>query len=164
MNNIQDGRLDLSTLKYVPFATEKIGELMLLPGDLLFNRTNSYELVGKMAVFREREPYTFASYLIRVRVHPSLAVPEYVNVYFGSSVCRRTQIEPYITRQTNQANFNGTKLKEILVPTPSVAEQQRIVAKVEHLMKLCDALEASLRRAEDQAAKLVEAVVQELVA
>lgn len=162
MNNIQDGRLDLSSLKYVPSNTDKLEQLMLAPGDLLFNRTNSYELVGKMAVFRESEPYTFASYLISVRLDFASAIPEYVNVYFGSSVCRRTQIEPHITRQTNQANFNGTKLKDILVPVPSVDEQKRIVAKLEKLMKVCDDLEASLRRAEEQASRLVDAVVQEL--
>jgi type I restriction enzyme S subunit len=164
MNNIQDARLDLSSLKYVPINTEKLDELMLAQGDLLFNRTNSRELVGKMAVFREPLPYTFASYLIRVRPKAALVLSEYVNLYFASGVCRRTQIEPHITEQTNQANFNGTKLKEITVPTPPLAEQKRIVAKFEQLMKLCDDLEAKLRRAEDRASKLVEAVVQEMVA
>jgi len=163
MNNIQHGRLDLSSLKYVPSDTEKLNELTLMPGDLLFNRTNSYELVGKMAVFREGGEYTFASYLIRVRLDPALAIPEYVNLYFGSSVCRRTQIEPHITRQTNQANFNGTKLKDAAVPTPSIGEQKRIVAKVDQLMRLCDELETNLHRAEDRAAQLVAAVVEELL-
>jgi type I restriction enzyme, S subunit len=137
---------------------------MLAPGDLLFNRTNSYELVGKMAVFSETAPYTFASYLIRVRLHEAKALPEYVSIYFGSSVCRRTQIDPHITQQTNQANFNGTKLKEIAVPTPSLEEQKRIVAKLDVLMKVCDELEAKLRHAEGRAAKLAEAAVRELVA
>jgi type I restriction enzyme S subunit len=164
MNNIQDGRLDLSSLKYVPTKTEKLSELMLAPGDLLFNRTNSYELVGKMAVFREAGRFTFASYLIRVRLDAAAAVPEYINLYFGSGVCRRTQVEPHITRQTNQANFNGTKLKEIRVPTPSFDEQHAIVARVEQLMKVCDELEARLTRAEERASQLVEAVVRDLVA
>ena len=162
MNNIQDGRLDLASLKYVPETMEGLPGLLMEPGDLLFNRTNSYELVGKMAVFREKAKYTFASYLIRVRLN-ALVVPEYVNSFFGSWTCRVTQIEPNVTKQTNQANFNGTKLKEILVPVPPLAEQKRIVAKVDHLMKLCDELEAKLRRSEDRASKLVEAVVQEMV-
>ena len=163
MNNIQGGQLDLTVLKYVAENIDGMPDLLLAAGDLLFNRTNSFELVGKMAVFREAKKYTFASYLIRVRLN-ALAVPEYVNHYFGSWTCRTTQIEPNVTKQTNQANFNGTKLKGILVPLPPVAEQKRIVAKVEQLIKLCDALEAALRRSEDRAAKLVEAVVQEMVA
>ena len=115
-----------------------------------------------MAVFREKTKHTFASYLIRVRLN-NLALPEYVNDFFGSLTCRVTQIEPNVTVQTNQANFNGTKLKDILVPVPPLAEQKRIVAKVDHLMKLCDELEAKLRRAEDRASRLVEAVVGEMV-
>jgi type I restriction enzyme, S subunit len=55
-------------------------------------------------------------------------------------------------------------LRSFPIPFPPLAEQKRIVAKVEHLMKLCDALEAALRRREDRAAKLAEAVVQEMVA
>lgn len=158
MNNIQDGKLSVDALKYVPADTENLDSLMLEPGDLLFNRTNSYELVGKMAVFRELGPFTFASYLIRARVDRTAAVPEYINIYFGSRVCRRTQIEPHITRQTNQANFNGTKLKDVSVPTPDVEEQMRIVTRVDELMALCDHLEAKLRRADDAASRAAAAM------
>ncbi len=148
MNNVQDGRLDTRSLKYVPEDTEGLSDLLLAPGDLLFNRTNSYELVGKMAVFRENGRWTFASYLIRVRLSDQ-ADPAYVNLYFGSSLCRSTQIEPYITKQTNQANFNGTKLKGVLVPLPPLAEQKRIVAKVDQLMGLIDELEAKQTKKRD---------------
>ncbi|MDX2055009.1 MAG: restriction endonuclease subunit S [Polyangiaceae bacterium] len=61
--------------------------------------------------------------------------------------------------KVNQAQLSATR-----IAVPPLAEQKRIVARVEHLMKLCDDLEAKLRRAEDRASKLVEAVVQELVA
>jgi type I restriction enzyme S subunit len=71
MGNIQDGRIDLSALKFVPVEAEGLPDLLLAPGDLLFNRTNSFELVGKTAVFRETLPCTFASYLIRVRLTAS---------------------------------------------------------------------------------------------
>jgi type I restriction enzyme S subunit len=60
--------------------------------------------------------------------------------------------------------INKSKWERLPVPLPPLAEQKRIVAKVEQLMKLCDALEAALRRREDRAAKLAEAVVQEMVA
>ena len=62
------------------------------------------------------------------------------------------------------ASINMTQLKNCPMPVPPLAEKQRIVAKVEQLMKLCDAIEAKLRRAEAAAAKLVEAVVAEMVA
>jgi len=161
MNNIQDGRLDLDTLKYVPKTTEGLPGLLLREGDLLFNRTNSYELVGKMAVFRDSSTYTFASYLIRVRVGAT-TLPEYVNCYFGSSLCRQTQIEPNITKQTNQANFNGTKLKAVLVPLPPLAEQKRIVARVDQLMALIDELEAKQTREREVGARFTQASLEAL--
>ncbi len=60
--------------------------------------------------------------------------------------------------------IKASKLRQLAVPLAPLAEQKRIVAKVEHLMKLCDDLESKLRRAEDRASKLVEAVVQRVVA
>jgi hypothetical protein len=161
MNNIQAGRLELSSLKYVPASTDNLSALTLADGDLLFNRTNSYELVGKMAVFRQPGEYTFASYLIRVRLQDT-ALPEYVNAYFGTLICRQTQIEPQVTRQTNQANFNGTKLKEVAIPLPPLAEQKRIVAKVDELMALIDELEAKQTKKRELGARLTKSALDAL--
>ena len=75
MGNITtDGRIDDADLKYLPAEHEEFPALLLADGDLLFNRTNSAELVGKSAVYRGRpDPCSFASYLIRVRTLPDAA-------------------------------------------------------------------------------------------
>ena len=65
---------------------------------------------------------------------------------------------------TAQPKMNQSKMNLIPVALPPLAEQTRIIAKVEHLMKLCDDLEAKLRVVDETAGKLVEAVVAELVA
>jgi type I restriction enzyme S subunit len=65
MNNLQDDGWDLSDLKYIQLSDKEVENLRLIPGDILFNRTNSKELVGKCAVFRESGDWVFASYLIR---------------------------------------------------------------------------------------------------
>lgn len=83
MGNIQDGSLDLSDLKYIAVDREIEG-LLLEDGDLLFNRTNSPELVGKSAIYHGDAPTTFASYLIRVRFHPDIVDPEFVNYWINS--------------------------------------------------------------------------------
>lgn len=97
----------------------------------------------------------------RMRVNPRVE-PRYLMVALNSNICR-LQAEAAnhgITRtRINLANF-----KAVWVPLPPLAEQRRIVAKVDQLMALCDALEAGLRRKEQAAAKLAEAVVAELVA
>lgn len=78
MNNIQRGRVVLDNLKIVPRTIDGLPDLYLDAGNLLFNRTNSYELVGKTGIFLgPSRQYTFASYLIRVRLIDGVC-PDYV--------------------------------------------------------------------------------------
>jgi type I restriction enzyme S subunit len=142
MGNLFDGRINYRNLKYVADDIDDLPRLFLKTNDLIFNRTNSYELVGKMSIFEgDHDTFTFASYLIRVTLFAQWVNPYYINLYFQSSLCRRYQIEPKITVQTNQANFNGTKLKSILVPLPPLEEQNRIVESVNNLILRCNLLE-----------------------
>ncbi|MBN1208669.1 MAG: restriction endonuclease subunit S [Myxococcaceae bacterium] len=165
MNNLQGGQIVFNPLRYISRETEDIDALMLEPGDILFNRTNSYELVGKTAVFLgQPHTYTFASYLIRASVLTGLDSARFLNLYFCTPAFRATQLEPGIVQQNGQANFNGSKLRSVWVPVPPLAEQKRIVAKVDQFMALCDTLESKLRDAEQGAQRLAEAMVAEMVA
>ncbi|WP_316347323.1 restriction endonuclease subunit S [Desulfuromonas acetoxidans] len=163
MNNIDGGRVHHSNLKYVGSDIKDLPKLYLKQGEILFNRTNSYELVGKAGVFEGNDDkFTFASYLIRASLFQEEIVPAFVNYALNSSYFRITQIEPEITQQCGQANFNGTKLKNTLVPLPSRAEQKRIVAKVDQLMTLCDKLEAKLNQAKQHSEKLMESTLRQV--
>lgn len=161
MGNItSEGKLLYSNLKYVSSQIADLPKLYLQNGDLVFNRTNSYELVGKSAVFENSEPYTLASYLIRVRF-PMLIQPKFIASYINSKICRETQLEPQIIQQNGQANFNGTKLSNILIPLPPLSEQTRIVQKLDELMQYCNELEASIKQSEAQNEKLLQQVLRE---
>ena len=161
MNNIQSGKVLLENLKYVKATIEDLPRLYLKNDDLLFNRTNSYELVGKAGIFKgESDKLTFASYLIRVQFSEFVSV-DFANYYINSIQCRETQIEPDIIQQNGQANFNGTKLKNIIVPLPPLAEQKRIVEKLEKLMKYCDELEANIRESKERAESLLQVALKE---
>lgn len=163
MNNIQNGKLIFDGFKYVASSIKDLPRLYLQDGDLLFNRTNSYELVGKTGLFRsEINSYTFASYLIRVVLLQDYIYPEFINLALNSPYFRRTQIEPEIVQQCGQANFNGTKLQNTLLPIPPLAEQKRIVAKIDQLMALCDTLETHLHETQEKARALAAAVVGQL--
>jgi type I restriction enzyme S subunit len=131
MGNIVGGRLDLSDLKYLPKDHHEFPELLLIPGDMLFNRTNSAELVGKTAVYEglPRE-CSFASYLLRVRL--TNYEPTLLSAYINSPAGREW-IDSVVNQQVGQANVNGSKLRELEVPVPPVPEQHRIVAKLEAL-------------------------------
>jgi type I restriction enzyme S subunit len=161
MNNIIEGKIDFDKLKYVKKTISDLPNLFLVNGDLLFNRTNSYELVGKSGVYKERDNImTFASYLIRVQFS-SFISPEYINYYINSSICRSTQIEPDIIQQNGQANFNGSKLKNIICPIPPLNEQKRIVKKAEDLLQLCDELDKEIKQNQKLSQQLLQSALKE---
>lgn len=162
MGNIQNGLVIWGHEKRIPSDAEHLPNLYLKRFDILYNRTNSAELVGKTGIYLgEDECRTFASYLIRLR--PSLAStdPRFLNLAMNAPDFRRTQIVPLIKKQTGQANVSGTALKNMLVPIPPYAEQKRIVAKVDELMALCDRLEASLAAGETARSRLLDALLHE---
>ncbi|MFZ4774807.1 MAG: restriction endonuclease subunit S, partial [Terrimicrobiaceae bacterium] len=137
--------------------------LYLKTDDILFNRTNSYELVGKTGIYTgPDDKATFASYLIRIRLPDTLLFPPFYSVAMNAPYFRQTQIEPEVVQQCGQANFNGTKLASTVVPLPPLAEQRRIVTKVDQLMALVDALETQLTASRATAANLLQAIVSEL--
>jgi type I restriction enzyme S subunit len=132
MGNIRDGQLDLTDLKFIASSSE-IVRLLLEPGDLLFNRTNSPELVGKSAVYRGETPTTFASYLIRVRFHPEVAIPEFAN-YWINSAWGRAWANLAKTDGVSQSNINGSKLSLMPIPLPPIEEQRVIVVRATQLL------------------------------
>lgn len=127
MGNIQDGELDLSNLKYLPVDHDEFPCLHLQDGDLLFNRTNSPDLVGKTAVYRSQiSPCSFASYLIGVRFSSGY-IPEIASAFINSAYGRRW-IKSVVVQQVGQANVNGSKLSALAVPVPPFKEQQEIIS------------------------------------
>lgn len=161
MNNIQKGILDYSNLKYVSPDIKDLPKLYLQKYDILFNRTNSYELVGKTALFEgNNNEYTFASYLIRVCLFKNYINPKYVTYYLNSQLFRKLQIEPLIIQQCGQANYSGDKLKNVLIPIPPKEEQARIVEKVDELMQLCDKLENENSNAQKFSSELLQSIMQ----
>lgn len=160
MGNIQGGRLVDENLKYVDPSIDDLPSLYLKTNDVLFNRTNSYELVGKSGIFTGPDDMaTFASYLIRIRFPTKLTCPSFFNLALNAPYFRKTQIEPEVVQQCGQANFNGTKLASTVVPFPPLAEQKRIVAKVDQLMAILDELEAQLIDSRAAGEGLLDALV-----
>jgi type I restriction enzyme, S subunit len=162
MGDIQGGRIILEGQKKVPRSIDDLPQLFLKKYDLLYNRTNSAELVGKTGIFMgEDDNYTFASYLIRIRFICHLTNPVYANLAMNAPYFRETQIIPELKQQCGQANVNGTKLKNMLIPLPPLAEQHRIVAKVDELMTLCDELEEQINTTGTTRRQLLESTLQE---
>jgi type I restriction enzyme S subunit len=129
MNNIVNGTLDISALKHVELGERERRGLVLQAGDILFNRTNSKELVGKCAVFHDAGEFVFASYLIRVRVKVEEANSDFVAHVLNSPIGRQ-QINAMSRQIIGQANINSQELRSLKIPLPPLDIQRRIIGKV----------------------------------
>lgn len=165
MGDVQDGQVLLDTAAMVRFETVGLPDLLLERGDLLYNRTNSAELVGKTGIFKgPPATYSFASYLIRLRFDPEFISADYVNFAMNAPYFRATQINPLLKQQCGQANVNGTAMQNMLIPLPPVEEQRRIVAAIHVLFDICDQLKTHIASARTKHAQLAVALVEAAVA
>ena len=140
MGNITDiGTIDYSNLVYSS-NDEDIKQYSLKKGDLLFNRTNSSEWVGKTAIYKGEQPAIYAGYLIRVR--PILISSDYLNIVMNSSYYRNWCYNVK-TDAVNQSNINAQKLSQLMIPIPPLKEQERIVVEVAKWISLIDTIKNS---------------------
>lgn len=142
MGNIQNGFLDWSDLVYTN-NDEEINKYYLSSGDVLFNRTNSPEWVGKTALYLGKQPAIFAGYLIRINQIPTIVNARYLN-YFLNSIFAKKHSNKVKTDGVNQSNINGTKLINYPFPYCSLEEQNKIVEEIESRFSICDQLEATI--------------------
>ena len=135
MGNITNvGTIDYSNLVYSSNDAD-IEQYSLEKDDLLFNRTNSSEWVGKTAIYKEEQPAIYAGYLIRIR--PLLISPDYLNTVMNSGYYRNWCYDVK-TDAVNQSNINAQKLSQLMIPIPPLKEQERIVAEMDKWISLID--------------------------
>jgi type I restriction enzyme, S subunit len=139
MGNIQNGRLHFQALKYLDLSERERKKLLLKPGDIVVNRTNSAELVGKCAVFEAEGEFSFASYLIRLRLDRERAEPRFITAYINSPLGRAYMMSEK-KQMTGQANVNAKKLKALPIALPKLDEQRRIMSELDALEAEVDAL------------------------
>ncbi len=129
MGNIQNGKIDWSDLVYSN-NDEEIEKYMLSKYDVLFNRTNSPELVGKTGIFLGEQPAIFAGYLIRLNYKEDVINPLYLCYILNSQKVREHGFS-VMSKSVNQANINGTLLKQYRISVPTFEEQNRIVQEIQ---------------------------------
>ena len=126
MNNITvDGKLDLRDLKYIDISDYEIERYVVRKGDLLFNRTNSIELVGKTTTFDLNEDMIIAGYIIRVRLNNQM-LPEVLSQYMNLEVIK-SKLRDMAKGAVNQANINAQELQSIRVYLPDIDIQKKFV-------------------------------------
>lgn len=156
MGNLQNGEIDWTDLVYTS-DNDDIDKYGLKPGDVLFNRTNSPELVGKTSIYRGERPAIFAGYLIKCNNYPELS-SEYLNyclnTIYAKDYCLRVK-----TDGVSQSNINAQKLGKFEIPFCSEEEQQEIVRRVEALFKIADRIEKRYQKAGAHIDKLTQSIL-----
>lgn len=142
MNNLDAGKVKLSNLKYADLSQGEIEKYKLDKFDIVFNRTNSIDLVGKTGIYLSDEDIAFASYLIRIKVKRNKYDARFVNYYMNTK--RGMQdIQKYATLGVSQANINAENLKKVNIVCPTYVEQQKIadiLSTVDQQIEQTDAL------------------------
>ncbi|MDA4941660.1 restriction endonuclease subunit S [Acinetobacter baumannii] len=156
MGNLQNGEVDWTDLVYTS-NPEEISKYRLEPGDVLFNRTNSPELVGKTSIYRGQRAAIYAGYIIRVRCLPDLN-SEFLNYHLNSPIgrdyCRMVKSDG-----VSQSNINAKKLADYPFSCPSIDEQVEIVKQVSKLFANADAIKQQVQSALDRVNNLTQSIL-----
>lgn len=156
MNNITyQGNMDYSDLKYIDLSDKDQKKYLVHKGEMLFNRTNSKELVGKTAVFRGDKPMAYAGYLVRL-VPNEKASSEFISSYLNSSYGKKLLFK-MAKNIVGMANINAQELSNIKIYIPPIELQNQfatIVAKIEEQ-------KAFVKKAIDETQHLFDSLMSE---
>ena len=158
MGNMQNGKIDWTDLVYSD-NDEEIKQYSLKKGDVLFNRTNSPELVGKTSIIETDEKAIFAGYLIRINHLKEITDGRYLT-YFLNSMIAKKYGNFVKTDGVNQSNINGQKLINYPFVFCSLKEQKEVADILEQKLTACDQLAAELAKQLKQAELLKQAVLK----
>jgi len=157
--NVQRGYLDLSKIKEIEIKVEEKDKYLLEAGDLLLTEGGDADKLGRSAIWHGQVPDCIhQNHIFRARMHLSELAAEWVMQCTNSQYGRQYFLGS-AKQTTNLASINMTQLRHFPVALPPLAEQKRIVAKVEALLSLCDALSAQVAQAQEVRARLLQAVL-----
>ena len=155
MDEIVDGYVSPKISKFVDLDEKTFKTFRLEKGDILFNRTNAYELVGRTGIFLLDGDYVFASYLIRLRPKPNMFDSHFLTYYL---IFINKKLKRLATKAVHQANINATNLRKVKIPMPPLDEQRKIV-------KILSAVDKKLEmeRAEKQRLEKIKQALMDLL-
>jgi type I restriction enzyme S subunit len=159
MNNVTtDGNLDWSSFIRVPVSQKQLDRYRLPPGDVLFNSTNSPELVGKTAIFKgHSEPVVFSNHFVRLQADEARLDPDYLARWLTDQ-WQRQVFQGLCTQWVNQAAVRKDDLLSLELPLPPLSEQKRIAA----ILSQADRLRRLRRYAHDLSDGYLQAVFLEM--
>lgn len=157
--NVQRGYLDLDIVKELEIRPSELERYRLRRGDVLMTEGGDWDKLGRAAIWNDEiHNCIHQNHIYRIRsADAGELLPAWIALFANSSL-GRSYFEEASKQTTNLASINMTQLRSCPLPLPATSEQERIVAKVDELMALCDRLEAQLKRAQTESRRLLEAV------
>ena len=161
--NVQRGRLNLTTeVKTIAIDMAELQRFLLKPGDLLITEGGDWDKVGRTCIWRDEvSPCLHQNHIFRARGLTAEWLPEWGELYLNSADAR-SYFAASAKQTTNLASINMTQLRNCAFPLPPLAEQHRIVARVEELRRLCADLRQRLINARETQSRLADALVAEV--
>jgi len=129
MNCLINGYVANEKLQFVNIDKRLFDKFKLVEGDILFNRTNSIDLVGKTGIFNLKGEYTFASYLIRLKTNKEKLDPGFLNLYLNLDTSQE-RLKTLATRGVSQSNISGSRLKTFSMPLPPELTKQKEICNI----------------------------------
>ena len=156
MNNITyEGKLDLTDIKYIDVPENEIEKCVAKRGDILFNRTNSRDLVGKTCVYNNDESMIIAGFVIRARVNKK-ANPYFISEYMNTKYMKN-KLKSMCKNACGQSNINSNEFQNIRIYIPPIELQNQFAYFVEHI----DKLEFELKKSLEETQNLFDSLMAE---
>lgn len=148
MNNITySGHIDITDIKYIDISDDEYEKYVVRKGDILFNRTNSKDLVGKTALFNFEEEMIIAGYIIRVRVNQDSIIPTFVVKWLNTPLMK-SYFKNICKGAVNQSNINSKELKNIPISIPPLPLQRQFASKIEAIERQKELIKQSISETE----------------
>lgn len=156
MNNLTyDGRFDLTDLKFISLDNDELEKCVVRKGDVLFNRTNSLDLIGKTADFDFDEDMVIAGYIIRIRLKETI-VPKFFSMYMNTDEVK-LHLRTIAKGAVNQANINAQELQGIPIYIPPIELQKQFA----DFVKQVDKSREEVKKALEKTQQLYDSLMQE---
>lgn len=157
--DVSNGRIALHDPRVLQINAASVAKYCIDVGDILVIRVNgSADLVGKFVRCTEKQDAIYCDHFIRMRVPASIVASSFLELVGSTRVVRDKILAMFITT-AGQKTVNQGHIRALLLPIPPLAEQHRIVARVEHLRRLCAELREHLQQSRKTQARLADALV-----
>jgi len=146
IDNIYDGQLYIEDIQRVNLTSEELNRYSLEAEDIIINRVNSEEYIGKCYVYSDEFPEcVYESNMMKLKIDTKKALPKYV-VYYMTSSWGKRQIRMKIKRSVNQVSINQSDVKSLKIPLPSLSKQEEVIQIIDRQIETNENLQNIIKQ------------------